>query len=121
MGRPAKDTVKTTRRPKSTRAALTPEAQEDKLISLAVDLVEQRLLQGTATSQETTTILKLASRKHRLELEMLEEQVKLTKAKTEQIKAMKNMDELVKDAIKAMKTYQGLDDEEEEGEFDDDY
>lgn len=119
MGGPAKDT-KATRRSKPTRAALTPEAQEDKLISLAVDLVEQRLLQGTATSQETTTILKLASRKHRLELEMLEEQVKLTKAKTEQIKAMRNMDELVKGAIRAMKSYQGIDDEEE-SESDDDY
>ena len=34
--------------PRKIRPALTPEARENQLISLAVDLVEQRLLDGTA-------------------------------------------------------------------------
>ena len=42
------------------RPALSPETRENQLISLAYDLVEERLLNGTATSQETTYFLKLA-------------------------------------------------------------
>ena len=49
------------------RPALTPEARENQLISLAIDLVEQRLIDGTASAQETTHFLKLASRKAKLE------------------------------------------------------
>ena len=59
-----------------TRPALTPEARENQLISYAVDLVEQRLLNGTASSQETTHFLKLGSMKNRLEMQKLEEENK---------------------------------------------
>ena len=52
------DSTKTTRK---IRPALTPEARENQMIALAVDLVEQRLLDGTASSQETTHFLKLGS------------------------------------------------------------
>lgn len=49
------------------RAALTPEGRENQLIDLAVSLVEKRLLEGTASSQEVTTILKLGTTRARLE------------------------------------------------------
>ena len=39
------------------RPALTPEAREKQLVALAVDLVEKRLREGTASSQEVTQIL----------------------------------------------------------------
>ena len=39
---------------KKRRPALSPEARENQLIALAVDLVEQRFIDGTASSQETT-------------------------------------------------------------------
>ena len=58
------------------RPALTPEARENQLISMAYDLVEQRLLDGTATSQETTHFLKLGSTKARLEMEKLQKEQK---------------------------------------------
>ena len=62
-------TKKTTSNPsRKMRPALTPEARENQLISLAVDLVEQRLIDGTASSQETTHFLKLGSMKNRLEM-----------------------------------------------------
>ena len=60
------DSKNTTRK---IRPALTPEARENQMIALAVDLVEQRLLDGTASSQETTHFLKLGSMKNRLEME----------------------------------------------------
>lgn len=87
--------------------AKSPEARENQLISLAIDLVEQRLIDGTASSQETTHFLKLASSKNRLELKLLEKEVELATAKTEQIQSQKRVEELYADALTAMKTYQG--------------
>ena len=89
------------------RPALTPEARENQLISLAVDLVEQRLIDGTASSQETTHFLKLGSMKNRLEMEKLEEENKLLKAKTESIQSQKRVEELYLEALNAMRNYAG--------------
>ena len=92
---------------KRIRPALTPEARENQLISLAVDLVEQRLLDGSASSQETTHFLKLGSMKNQLEMEKLREENKLLKAKTESIQSAKRVEELYAEAINAMRRYSG--------------
>lgn len=92
---------------KKMRPALTPEARESQLISLAMDLVEQRLLDGTASSQETTHFLKLGSPRERLGREKLEQENKMLKAKTEQLESTKHIEELYADAIKAMQVYSG--------------
>ncbi len=89
------------------RPALSPEARENQLISLAVDLVEQRLLQGTASSQEVTHFLKLGTMKERLEREKLEEENKLLKAKTEALQSQKRVEELYTEALNAMRNYAG--------------
>lgn len=105
------------------RPAMTPEAREDQLISYATDLVEQRLLNGTASSQEVVHFLKLGCSKERLEQEKLRLETELVRAKTEAIKAQQHSEELFADAIAAMKKYSGNDDLDdlEEEEFDDDY
>lgn len=118
-----KKTDKTDKNPSSTssrkiRPALSPEAKEDQMISLAMDLVQQRLIDGTASSQETTHFLKLASAKARLERERLELENELTKAKTESIRAQKRSDELFAEAIKAFKTYSGSGNSSEEENYD---
>ena len=95
------------------RPALTPETRENQLISLAVDLVEQRLLDGTASSQETTHFLKLGSMKNRLEMKKLEEENKLLQARTEALQSAKKQEELFEEAIKAMKRYSGNGDPDE--------
>ena len=89
------------------RPALTPEAREHQLISLAVDLVEQRLLNGTASSQETTHFLKLGSMRNRLEMQKLQEENKLLQAKTDAMQSAKRVEELYSEAISAMRTYSG--------------
>lgn len=89
------------------RPAKTPEARERMLISLAYDLVEQRLRDGTATSQETTHFLKLGSTKERIEREILERQKELITAKTETLKSQKRVEELYANAISAFKAYSG--------------
>ena len=99
---------------KKIRPALTPEARENQLIALAVDLVEQRLLDGTASSQETTHFLKLGSTKARLEKEKLEEENKLLRAKTENLESQKRVEELYSEALKAMRDYAGYGSEEQD-------
>lgn len=89
------------------RPALTPEARENQLIALAVDLVQQRLIDGSASSQETTHFLKLGSMKNQLEMEKLREENKLLKAKTESIQSAKRVEELYAEAINAMRRYSG--------------
>lgn len=98
---------------KKIRPALTPEARENQLIALATDLVEQRLIDGTASSQETTHFLKLATAKSKLEMKILEKQAELIEAKTEAVKSSKRMDELYEEAIKAMRRYSGQGDSDE--------
>ena len=87
--------------------AKTPEAQENRMINLALKLVEQRLIDGTASSQETTHFLKLASSKARIEKEILEKQKELITAKTEMFQSQKRVEELYANALTAMKTYSG--------------
>lgn len=89
------------------RPALTPEARENQLIGLAYDLVEQRLIDGTATSQETTHFLKLGSTKARLEMEKLEKENNLLVAKKDALDSTKRVEELYSNALEAMKTYSG--------------
>ena len=93
---------------------MTPEARENQLISLAVDLAEQQLLDGTASSQVITHYLKLGSTKERLEKQIMEEQKKLLEAKTEAIQSAKRVEELYANALNAMKNYSGRSGDEED-------
>ena len=76
------------------RPALTPEARENQLISLAVDLAEKQLREGTASSQVITHYLKLGSTKERIEKEILEKQKDLIDAKTQNLKSMERQEQM---------------------------
>lgn len=89
------------------RPALSPEARENQLIARAVDLAEQQLLDGTASSQVITHFLKLGSMREKLERERLEEENKLLRAKTKAIEEQKEMKEIYLEALKAMQMYSG--------------
>lgn len=97
---------------KRIRPALTPEARENQLISLAVDLAEKQLMEGTASSQVITHYLKLGSTKERIEKEILEKQKELISAKTENLKSAKRIEELYTNAIEAMRRYGGHGDDD---------
>lgn len=92
---------------KRIRPALTPEARENQLISLAVDLAEKQLLEGTASAQVITHYLKLGSTKERIEKEILEKQKELIEAKTESLQSAKRVEELYANALNAMRLYSG--------------
>ena len=91
------------------RPALTPEARENQMISLAMDLAEQQLRDGTASSQVIAHFLKLGSTKERLERDIMQQQKELLQAKTESIASSKRVEELYEEAINAMKHYSGND------------
>lgn len=104
--------TKTKRRP-----ALSPEARESQLISLAVDLAEKQLLEGTASSQVITHYLKLGSTKEKLEKDILEKQKELIVAKTDSLHSARNVEELYKNALEAMKTYSGQEQPIDDGPY----
>ena len=86
---------------------ITPEARENLMISLAMDLAEQQLRDGTASSQLITEFVKRGSTKARIEKEILEEQKDLMAAKTEALKSLARIEELYTKAIAAMRQYNG--------------
>lgn len=94
--------------------AKTPEAREQQLISLATDVAEQQMIDGTASSQVITHFLKLATTKAELEKEKLRRENKLLEVKAESYESQKNIEALYKEAIDAMKTYGGLDTSDDE-------
>ena len=97
------------------RPALTPEARENQLISLAIDLAEQQLRDGTASSQVITHYLKLGSTKEKLEREKLKNENELLKAKTDNLASQKHVEELYENALRAMRSYgSGIIDEDDE-------
>ena len=106
--------VKTSEPVKKIRPALTPEARENQMISLAVDLAEKQLQDGTASSQVITHYLKLGSMRERLEREKLAEENKLLRARTKSIEEAADMKDLYEKAIKAMQRYSGNGDDDEE-------
>lgn len=106
-------TVKPLEKQTKQRPALTPEGRENQMVSLAIDLAEQQLRDGTASSQVITHYLKLGSTKERQEKEKLEEEIKLLKAKTEALQQSGRIEELYLNALSAMKDYSGKKDEED--------
>lgn len=94
------------------RPALTPEARENQLISLAVDLAEKQLREGTASSQVITHYLKMGSPSERLKREQMEEENELLKAKTKAIRESGDMSVMYEKAIKAIQSYSGKDEDE---------
>lgn len=113
----AKVTSNTTQR-RNSRPAINPEIREAQLTSLAVDLAEKQLRDGTASSQIITHYLKLATVKEKLELKLLEREVELKQAKTEALQSQKRIEELYANALSAMRNYSGQGDPEDYEEYD---
>lgn len=98
---------------KKRRPALTPEARENQMISLAINLAERQLEEGTASSQVITHFLKLGTEKERLERSKIEHENELLKAKTEALHSAKHVEEMFEGFMDAMRQYGGFRDAEE--------
>ena len=87
--------------------ATTPEARENQMINLSMDLAERQLRDGTASAQVITHYLKLGSTREDLEKKRLENEVELLKARVSQIGSEGDTKQLIKDALEAMVSYTG--------------
>lgn len=101
------------------RPARTEENRENQLVSLAIDLAEKQLTEGTASSQVITHYLKLGSSREKLEQERLHRENELLASKVEMMASAKRVEELYASALDAMRAYSGQDSTEAYDEYDD--
>lgn len=97
------------KRNRKIRPATTTEGRENQLISLAADLAERQLVDGTASAAVITHFLKLASTREQLEQERLKRENLLLSAKVDQMASVKRIEELYETALNAMRQYSGRD------------
>lgn len=88
------------------------EGRENQMVSLAVDLAERQLREGTASAQVISHYLKLGSTRERLEQERLNQENELLKARVDAMASAKRVEELYMQALNAMRSYAGLEDME---------
>ncbi len=103
---------------RSSMPALTPEARENQMIALAVDLAEKQLIEGSAAPSVITHFLKLGTVKSQVELEKLKRENELLEAKTKSLESAQHSEELYRKAIKAMGIYSGKESDEDDDEED---
>src|SRR3990170_5447172 len=107
-GKPQKRSTQKLKEPKRRQApGKTIESRENQMISLSVDLAAKQLKAGTASSQVITHFLKLGSTQSLLEKAKLDKENKLLEAKTEALQSQKRVEELYANALNAMRSYSG--------------
>jgi len=106
--------ARTTRPP-----ATTPQDRENQLIAAAVDLAEQQILGGTASAQVITHYLKLGSSREKLEQEKIKSENYLLVTKKEMMESERRVEDMYREALKAMSSYQGNEPENDESDDDD--
>jgi len=98
--------------------ATTLSARENQLISLAVDLAEKQIRDGTASAQVINHFLKLGTTRERLEQEKLSLESELLQSRTEQIASGARVEELYTKALNSMRSYAGQDPMDDSDEYD---
>lgn len=99
---------------RKTPPAATPEAREQQMIGLAMDLAEQQLREGTASPSVIAHFLKLGSSREQIEQEHISKKVEHLGAQIESIHSSAHAEELYQNALDAMRLYSGNYDEDEE-------
>lgn len=107
----------TTRKPGGTPPKRAPRGKtiadrENDLIAGAIDLAEKQIREGTASSQVLTHFLKLATTREVMEKELLEQRIVLETAKAEHLESAKRTEKLVEEALQAMRSYKGAEDDD---------
>ena len=95
------------KKPPRRRTAITEEGREGQLVTLAIDLAEKQLAEGTASAQVITHYLKLGSTRERLEQERLHRENQLLSARVDTLASAKKVEELYSAALQAMRSYAG--------------
>ena len=87
--------------------ASTDTGREHQLVSLAIDLAEKQMREGTASAQVISHYLKLGSTRESLEQRRLELESELLLAKVAAQQSQENTERMYKEALDAMRTYTG--------------
>lgn len=114
---PARRTNDPNVRPIRRPPATTPEARENQLVALAVDLAERQMAEGSASAQVIAHYLKLGSSREKLEQEQLAQKNELLKVQRDAIASAKRVEELYTKALGAMRAYGGHEPMEPEEEI----
>jgi len=93
--------------PKKMRPPLTPEAEENQMISLAVDQAREQLQKKEAPTQIVVHYLKLGTTLAKLELEKTKAELELAKAKAKSIENAGTSEKIYEEALKAFRGYSG--------------
>lgn len=93
--------------------ATTIEGRENQLIALAVDVAEQQLLEGKASAQVITHYLKLGTTREQLEQSRLRRENELLSAKVEALATAGRIEDLYRNALRAMRSYAGGPDDDD--------
>lgn len=96
------------------RPAETLEGRENQLVALAMDKVEERMRNGTATASEYVHFLKLATTREEKEKRKLDLECLLLESKKNAIDSSMSVEALYKDAMDAFKRYSGHGDDDED-------
>jgi len=91
------------------RPATSEKGREDQMISLAMDLAQKQLIEGTASAQVITHWLKLGSTREQMEQNRIGRENELLTAKVEMLASQQRVEELYDKALKAMRSYTGED------------
>lgn len=87
--------------------ATTLEGREDQLTSMAYDLVERRMHDGTASAQETVHFLKAGSRQNQFLLQKLQSENDVLKTRIKEMESRQSQEELLAAALAAFRGYSG--------------
>lgn len=98
--------------------ATTLEGREDQLIAAAMDLVERRIREGTASAQETVHFLKLGSVRNQLEQDELRGKAKVLQARIDDLESRRTGEDMYATALAAFRGYSGQDPVDPEAEED---
>ena len=121
MARRSDDVVKPDPPKRNPRPSATVQGRENQLVSLAVDLAEKQIREGTASAQVLVHFLKLGSVDKQLERAKLEHETALLKNRSDQIISQQRTEEMYLEALKAMRSYAGAPPLAIEGDDDDEY
>lgn len=98
--------------------ATTLEGREDQLIGAAMDLVERRIHEGTASAQETVHFLKLGSVRNQLEQTKLRSENEVLATRVKEMESRQSSEGLYAEALKAFRGYAGQEPTEDDDDPD---
>lgn len=92
----------------------TPEARENRLVNLALEMAEELLESKRAPTAVLVHFLRAGEERARLERAKIEADTKLAIAKVQIMESQKRSEELAEEALKAFRSYAGIMEEESE-------